>query len=179
MVGLTVTAVIAGILPALGAYEYFGLTADMHPSIALEDPAHWVEVINYLRHATFEIPYEGTISGLVTFPSYHTTAAFIYIYCAWRIAILRWLTLAINLCMLVSTPIYGSHYLMDMIGGGLVARAIILALRGVYGLEGSRGADLPSAIKGSRRLGRVFAEQEDPGARVAGPHPREASAAAQ
>jgi len=53
----------------------------------------------------------------------------IYIRSAWRVRGLRWPVLALNVAMLLSTPVEGTHYLADMLIGALVAMAAILVLR--------------------------------------------------
>ncbi len=72
----------------------------------------------------------GALRGLVCAPSFHTTAAVIFAFTAWPIRSLRWHLLAINAAMLLATPVEGTHYLADMLGGALVAVAsILLTLR--------------------------------------------------
>jgi len=72
----------------------------------------------------------GALRGLVCAPSFHTTAAVIFGFTAWPIRVLRWPLLAVNAAMLLSTPVEGTHYLADMLGGALVALAsILLTLR--------------------------------------------------
>lgn len=63
----------------------------------------------------------GALQGLVCAPSFHTAAAVIYIASAWGNRHLRWPLFALNAAMLLSTPIEGTHYLVDMIGGSGVA----------------------------------------------------------
>ena len=62
----------------------------------------------------------GALQGLVCAPSFHTAAAVIYIAMAWPCRYLRWPLLLINGAMLLSTPVEGTHYLIDMIAGAIV-----------------------------------------------------------
>jgi len=41
----------------------------------------------------------------------------------WRTAVVRWLAFALNGLMLIATPAYGSHYVVDVIAGVIVAVA--------------------------------------------------------
>jgi membrane-associated phospholipid phosphatase len=66
-----------------------------------------------------DVPLQA-LHGLVSFPSFHTAAAVLYILAAWPIARLRWPVLIVNLLMLASIPVEGTHYLTDMIAGALV-----------------------------------------------------------
>lgn len=63
----------------------------------------------------------GALRGLVCAPSFHAAAGVIYIATAWPIARLRWPLGILNLLMLAATPIEGTHYLVDLIAGALVA----------------------------------------------------------
>jgi membrane-associated phospholipid phosphatase len=84
------------------------------------------QLIPELRnHTLHEISF-GTLHGLVCTPSFHTTSAVLYIFTAWRVPRLRWPLIALNIAMLLSTPVEGTHYLADMIAGALVAIATIL-----------------------------------------------------
>ena len=71
----------------------------------------------------------GALQGLVCAPSFHTAAAIIYIAMAWGDRYLRWPLLGLNAAMLLSTPVEGTHYLVDMIGGAGVA-LLALAITG-------------------------------------------------
>lgn len=88
------------------------------------------EVIDALRaHATNRINL-SELRGLVCSPSFHTTSAILFIAAGWRLGGLRWPILLLNLAMLTATPVEGTHYLVDMIGGALVA-VVALALMAV------------------------------------------------
>ncbi|MFZ1743761.1 MAG: phosphatase PAP2 family protein [Pontixanthobacter sp.] len=71
----------------------------------------------------------GNLQGLVCAPSFHTTSAILYIAAAWKHRLLHWPVLALNLAMLVATPVEGTHYLTDMIGGAGVAFAALVLIR--------------------------------------------------
>jgi hypothetical protein len=92
-------------LPESGLYE-----ADLLP--ALRD------------HVLHEVDL-GTLRGLVSAPSFHTVSAVLYIAAGWRIARLRWTVVVLNVAMLLSTPIEGTHYLADMLAGAGVAIAAL------------------------------------------------------
>lgn len=61
------------------------------------------------------------LRGLVSAPSFHAAAAVLYIASAWRAPPLRWPLLALNGAMLLATPVEGTHYLIDLILGAVVA----------------------------------------------------------
>jgi membrane-associated phospholipid phosphatase len=63
--------------------------------------------------------------GLVTFPSFHTSLGFIFVYGARRVRWLFWLLIPVNAVMVVSTISIGGHYLIDVIAGAAAAIAAI------------------------------------------------------
>ena len=62
------------------------------------------------------------MQGIVTFPSYHTVLAILFVYTHRG---LRWTfppVAVLNGLMLAAIPSVGGHYVVDMIGGALVER---------------------------------------------------------
>ena len=59
--------------------------------------------------------------GLVAFPSFHTTAGILFTWALWTSPRLRWPAVMVNGLMLVSVPVIGAHYLIDLIAGVIVA----------------------------------------------------------
>ena len=104
-------------MPAVGplAYIWQGPVPYM-PTSAL----YQAELLPMLRDNMLGAVDLGALQGLVCAPSFHTAAAVIYIAMAWPCRYLRWPLLLINAAMLLSTPVEGTHYLVDMIGGAMV-----------------------------------------------------------
>ena len=104
-------------MPAAGplAYIWQGPIPYM-PTSAL----YQAELLPLLRDNMLGAVDLGALQGLVCAPSFHTAAAVIYIAMAWQCRYLRWPLLVINAAMLLSTPVEGTHYLVDMIGGAIV-----------------------------------------------------------
>ena len=72
------------------------------------------------HHAIHEVRIDD-LRGLVSVPSFHTTAAILFIVAAWPLRRIRWPVLIVNALMLASIPVEGTHYLTDMVAGMLVA----------------------------------------------------------
>jgi membrane-associated phospholipid phosphatase len=126
------TLLLFTLAPAQGplAYLWHGRIPYM-PQSAL----YQAQVIPLLRHHAVHEVAVTSLHGLVCAPSFHTVSAVLYIIAAWPIRKLRWPLLALNLAMLLATPVEGTHYLTDMIVGALVAIAASLAVhRGLLGL---------------------------------------------
>ncbi len=118
MPALIVTTIVSAFLPAVGPYvHYFGRqTADIVVLMTLRaGGAH-----------TFPI---DRMQGIITFPSFHTTLAIIFMY-VHRPPSRSFVPVAIlNGLMLLGIPSEGHHYLVDMISGAMVAAVCIAAVR--------------------------------------------------
>ncbi|MEO5867826.1 MAG: phosphatase PAP2 family protein, partial [Sphingomonas sp.] len=123
-----VSAVLALLLfatmPAVGPLAYF-----VHgPLPYLPDSERYMaDLIPALRLHEIHLIDLGAIRGLVSAPSFHTASAILFIATAWPHRMLRWPLTAMNVAMLVSTPVEGTHYLTDMIVGAAVAGIGLLA----------------------------------------------------
>jgi membrane-associated phospholipid phosphatase len=67
--------------------------------------------------------------GIITFPSLHAALALIVTVALWPIPVLRWLGVATNTLMLVSIPVDGGHYFIDVLAGLAIAWASLLAAK--------------------------------------------------
>jgi hypothetical protein len=122
--GLIAVSVWA-IHPSFGAFSVFNLPhwAEKNLGIAL-DGDYGRSLVLLLKNGPGRIsPTE--LRGIVGFPSYHTVQALVLIWYARRIAYLRWISLALNIVVLIGTPIHGGHHLIDLAGGAVVAVAAI------------------------------------------------------
>ena len=120
------TLILFPLTPAEGplAYLWHGRIPYMPQSALYQS-----QVIPLLRHHEVHSVAVTSIHGLVCAPSFHTVSAVLYIIAAWQIPKLRWPLLALNVAMLLATPVEGTHYLTDMIVGALVAIAASIAVR--------------------------------------------------
>lgn len=103
------------LLPALGPSKFFGVDAGFVP------------VMEHLlsgRDLTFTL---SGMTGVVSFPSFHTTMALIFIWGFRHTGPAGWIMTGLNLLMLCSVPAFGGHYLTDMIAGA-AAMALSLAM---------------------------------------------------
>lgn len=111
---------IGFLFPAKAAVvHYFGETAILQNFVELPGTYH-MEHMHQLRGpgpASLDLT---NLPGLVTFPSFHTAAAIIV---AASFAATRFFTLAALYAGIViaSTPVFGSHYMVDILAGALVA----------------------------------------------------------
>lgn len=124
--GAMLTILLFMRLPAEGplAFLWHGPIPYMPTSALYQE-----QMIPALRDRTLNAIDMTALRGLVCAPSFHTVSAVLYMAAAWPIARLRWPMIAINVAMLLATPIEGTHYLIDMIIGLFVAVAAIVLVK--------------------------------------------------
>lgn len=109
-IAMVLTALLSGLLPAGGTLFYH--------SIGLENAVHLPHFLALRDGRLSDFAFKD-LQGIVTFPSYHTTMALVLIHAYRHLGLFRWVV-ALNILMLISTPINGGHYLVDMLGSGAV-----------------------------------------------------------
>ena len=119
------TLILYTFMPAIGPFSYL-----WHGAIAyMPESEQWQQgLIPALRDHSVRIVDLGHLRGIVSAPSFHAAAATLYINAAWRLPRLRWPVIAVNAAMLLSTPVEGTHYLIDILLGTIVALAAIATL---------------------------------------------------
>ncbi|MES2254079.1 MAG: phosphatase PAP2 family protein [Pseudomonadota bacterium] len=117
LLGLIATILIYMFLPTLGPADMAGQKAEQG------------QIIRALRVGSVgPYPY----FGIVSFPSFHTVMALLFIVAHRGNRITFPVVLAFNLVMLTAIPYSGDHYLTDMIAGGMIALAAFAAARLYY-----------------------------------------------
>ena len=119
------TLTLYAFMPAIGPFSYL-----WHQPIAyMPESEQWQHgLIPALRDHSVRVVDLGHLRGIVSAPSFHAAAATLYLNAAWRLPRLRWPVLALNTAMLLSTPVEGTHYLIDILLGTIVALAAIATL---------------------------------------------------
>ena len=90
------------------------------------------------------------IVGLITFPSFHAAAAVLLGWLYYGNRLLRWPFVLLNAGMALSAIVVGGHYLVDIIGGVVVAILGITVATGIDRRENDRSGGRVGAF--SRRL---------------------------
>lgn len=143
MLGALICIAISAILPAAGALGTIRPPAEFiamnSPVVDLEYKQAFFDLRDGLgRFISFDEP-----RGLIAFPSYHATLSALIILAFTRIRMWFWPVLALNLAVILSTPVDGGHHMIDAMGGVAVAFA-------AWGLAGKVGGTRP----GGRGAGR-------------------------
>ncbi len=117
----------SAVYPAAGPWLFLNMqSASVHgflPSSSTSWP-----VFFGLREGTLHTVYGLNSEGIITFPSLHAALGVLFPTALWRVAWVRWIALGLNSLLLMATPAYGSHYVVDVITGILVAAVCWIAV---------------------------------------------------
>lgn len=123
---------IGAFFPAVAAAVHYAPLAGTFTHIAPEVGAYHLDHLLALRTDPHHMLRLSDLPGLVTIPSFHTAMGITAIYCTRRSPWLFWPSFAVNSLMIASTPVYGSHYAIDIAAGALVSGICIAFLRRLY-----------------------------------------------
>ncbi|MGJ5041639.1 phosphatase PAP2 family protein [Bradyrhizobium sp. HKCCYLRH1062] len=129
-VALAVTIVVSAFIPAIGTYYGLGLSpGEQFPKVDSANYAAQLRDIFALRDGSLRQLDVLRLAGIVSFPSFHTASAVLYIWALWPIRVLRPASIALNTWMVAATPLIGAHYIIDLIGGAVVAGGSIVMVK--------------------------------------------------
>jgi membrane-associated phospholipid phosphatase len=125
-VAVTATAIIGGCIPAVNAMIYLdGVSKEF--STLPEGGHSYFPVLDGLRNGTLRVIDFRSVEGLISFPSFHTANAILFVWALWPIRILRLVLVPLNLLLIAGTPLCGAHYAVDIVGGLAVACGAVAA----------------------------------------------------
>jgi len=113
--------VISAVVPATGAWTFYGIGPQDHAAIAPVTQDTHLAVYSGLRSGSVRELVGSTAQGILTFPSFHAALGVVFIFALWGVPYLRWIGLVLNVGMILATPVEGSHYLTDVLAGLAVA----------------------------------------------------------
>lgn len=140
-IGALLTVAFWTLFPSFGAFSVYTLPADVSRKLTLVlDNAYAQSLIALLQHGPGHI-VPASIKGLVGFPSFHAVQALVITWYARDLKKIGFAAIALNLGVLIATPIQGGHHLIDL-AGGLVVSIVAVALSDAI----MRRASVPSAV---------------------------------
>jgi membrane-associated phospholipid phosphatase len=125
------TISVSALLPAEGAWGFYGLTPYNHAAIIPATRDIHLPIFHGLRNGSFRLLMASGSEGIITFPSLHAALAIILAAGLWPVPVLRWVGLVLNVVVLVSVPVDGGHYFTDAFAGlgiGAISLAAASAL---------------------------------------------------
>jgi PAP2 superfamily len=132
-IALAVTIIISVFVPAIGTY--YGLSLSPAERFPLIDSANYtaqLRDITALRDGSLRYLELFRLAGIVSFPSFHTASAVLFAWALWPVRGFRWVAIVANLWMITATPVIGAHYIIDIVGGVVVAAASILLAKHLF-----------------------------------------------
>jgi hypothetical protein len=131
-IALAITTVISALLPAMGTYHLFGVRTD--PQIFTPGAyVEFLEIFPRVRNGSLRALEFSQLAGIVTFPSFHAAAAALYLWALWPVRWIGPIAAAINVAMILATPIGGGHYFIDIFAGIAIAAASVMAAKWITG----------------------------------------------
>jgi membrane-associated phospholipid phosphatase len=124
---LAAAGCISALMPATGVYGALGLVPADYPNILPQAYYDTVHEVPALRDGSLRLLDVFRLGPVLTFPSFHAVCAILFIWSTWPWRWLRSLSLVWNGAMLVSTPVGGGHYFVDVIAGAVIAGLSIYA----------------------------------------------------
>jgi membrane-associated phospholipid phosphatase len=113
--------IVGSVFPANAAVAYLVPDLSLYPNFKLPPGIYHIPYLNVLRDLAAPIVLDPQdLPGLVTFPSFHTASGIILCVACWRTIMFIPSTVYSSL-MIASAPIFGGHYIVDLIAGALVA----------------------------------------------------------
>jgi hypothetical protein len=129
MLTVVATALISSLLPAVGTFYEYGISADL-PVFRASGYLIQLHNLPLVRDGSLRVLDFNTLGGIITFPSFHAAAAVLALWAFWGVWWMRPLALIANVGMLLATPLVGGHYFVDVFAGiGLAMLAIAAARR--------------------------------------------------
>jgi hypothetical protein len=134
LISLVLTVGIFALFPATTAWTYLQLSdaevaAFHHLPLSSQD---WIGKLIQIRQGGAATLQTLNGNGLIAFPSFHCTAALLLVWSMWTIRWLRAPMVIISLTLLAATPIFGGHYISDMIAGAVVMVISVRATERLY-----------------------------------------------
>jgi membrane-associated phospholipid phosphatase len=132
ILSICATIAISTILPAIGTYQQLGLPAE---SLNFRASGYLVQIheLPFVRDGSLRSLYITHLGGIVTFPSFHASAAILGVWALWRVWWMRPFALIANGGMLLATPLLGGHYFVDVFAGAGIAVLAIAAAKMLHG----------------------------------------------
>jgi membrane-associated phospholipid phosphatase len=133
-----VICILSALVPAQAAFFHFAPSV-ICPHAALDGTLAYHGDLLALRDGTFGTIIFAKMTGIVTFPSFHTALAIVVIYAASALRLASLPIILLNILVIASTMPLGGHYLTDVLTGAAIATLSILAVRA---LNRQGGADI-------------------------------------
>ncbi|WP_407148835.1 phosphatase PAP2 family protein [Bradyrhizobium sp. ORS 86] len=135
---LAITLVISALVPAIGTFYGLNISPADFPAVHAEVYAAQLRDMLAVRSGALHHLELFKLAGVVSFPSFHAASAVLYLWALWPVRVIGIVAAVMNVLMIASTPVIGAHYVIDVIGGVLLALLCIAAANYATALLRSR-----------------------------------------
>jgi PAP2 superfamily len=122
-----VTIAVSAICPAAGPWLFLDIAPATANGFLPLSSTSWPVFLG-LRDGTLHTVYGLRSEGIITFPSLHAALGVLFPAALWRVPGVRWIAVGLNILLVLATPAYGSHYVVDVVVGILIAAACWIAV---------------------------------------------------
>lgn len=126
---LAVCLAVFALVPAVAAYRHYGITAAAVPSLSVSTGWRPAAILDDLRSGALRQIASGGMAGLITFPSFHAAGATLLAWGFRRVPIVGWAFVMLDAAMILTIPMVGSHYFVDVLAGIATAALALRATR--------------------------------------------------
>jgi membrane-associated phospholipid phosphatase len=158
---LIATAIASIFFPAMGTYQYLGLSLEHYPNIYAPSYQAHINDLTFARSGTHRTLDLLNLRGIIMFPSFHAASAILYFWALRPVRFFGPLALVCNTLMLISTPIFGGHYFVDVVAGVAVAAASIAVAKRLLAVPSSSEEKAPVAEDSRPRATRIWRRSAD------------------
>jgi hypothetical protein len=124
---LVATTILSTLAPALGTYHQLGISPADYTHLTPGGYLDQLRDFPRVRDGSLRELDIVHLVGIITFPSFHAAACVLYLWALWAVWWMRPIVVLTNGLMLLSTPIGGGHYFVDIFAGMAVAVLAIAA----------------------------------------------------
>jgi hypothetical protein len=151
-IATTLIAIVVSIpCPATGPWLFLDLQPAAANGFLPASASSWPVFLG-LRDGTLSTMQGLHSEGVITFPSLHAALGILFSVAVWPAKGIRWCVLGLNSLMLLATPAFGSHYVVDVISGILVAAVCWITIAHRLGAAPMMSRQHPPAIDESPPL---------------------------
>ena len=127
-----VTIAVSAVYPAAGPWLFLHIQPESANGFMPSSSGSWPVFLG-LRDGSLHAIFGLNSEGIITFPSLHAALGVMFSAALWRVSGIRWIALVLNGLLLIATPAYGSHYVVDVIAGIAVAVTCWIAMARTFG----------------------------------------------
>ena len=120
-----ICAIIFPFVPALGPYVQNHLVASDIPALTVHQGWHPTEVLDAIRRGAIWTLDPAKMSGMVSVPSFHSAGAILLAWAFRRVPVIGIGFIALDLGIILTAPMIGSHYFIDIVAGIVTGSAAV------------------------------------------------------